>query len=191
PDQIILFGYSLGGYLVARAAAFDHRVAAIVLNDGVFDFYGAFAAALPGFLKKWIDEKNDRAANRVIRMLARRSTRIRWAINNGLWVMGVESPAQYIRMTKDYTIADVAGSITCPTLILDADNDAFFKGQPQQVAAAIGGPATLTTLSDSEGAGEHCHVGAMSRLHQEMFDWLDDTVLTPALESRARLSHRA
>jgi len=191
PDQIILFGYSLGGYLVARAAAFDRRVAAIVLNDGVFDFYGAFAAALPGFLKKWIDEKNDRAANRVIRMLARRSTRIRWAINNGLWVMGVESPAQYIRMTKDYTIADVAGSITCPTLILDADNDAFFKGQPQQVAAAIGGPATLTTLSDSEGAGEHCHVGAMSRLHQEMFDWLDDTVLTPALESRARLSHRA
>ena len=176
-DKIGLFGYSLGGYLVARAAAFDHRVAAIILDDGVFDFHGAFESALPTFLSNWINAKSDRRANRVIRLIARRSTRVRWAINNGLWAMGVDSPAQYIRMTKAYTIADVADSIQCPTLILDADNDAFFKGQPQQVAAAIHAPTTVVTLSDAEGAGEHCHVGAMSRLHQEMFDWLDDTLV--------------
>jgi hypothetical protein len=32
----------------------------------------------------------------------------------------------------------------------------------------------LVTLKESEGAGEHCHVGAMARLHQIIFDWLDD-----------------
>jgi hypothetical protein len=47
----------------------------------------------------------------------------------------------------------------------------------QSNAAAIHAPTTVVTLSDAEGAGEHCHVGAMSRLHQEMFDWLDDTLV--------------
>jgi hypothetical protein len=37
-------------------------------------------------------------------------------------------------------------------------------------------PTTLVTLSDDEGAGEHCHMGAMFRAHQTMFDWLDTTL---------------
>jgi dipeptidyl aminopeptidase/acylaminoacyl peptidase len=32
-------GISLGGYLAARAAAFEKRIAACILNDGVFDVY--------------------------------------------------------------------------------------------------------------------------------------------------------
>ncbi|HEV8276872.1 MAG TPA: alpha/beta fold hydrolase [Streptosporangiaceae bacterium] len=39
--KIVLFGYSLGGYLVARAAAFEHRVAALILDDGIHDFHAA------------------------------------------------------------------------------------------------------------------------------------------------------
>ena len=41
----------------------------------------------------------------------------------------------------------------------------------------VNSDTTLVTLKESEGAGEHCHVGAMSRLHQTIFDWLDDTVV--------------
>lgn len=35
--RIALMGISMGGYLAARAAAFEHRIAAYILNDGVFD----------------------------------------------------------------------------------------------------------------------------------------------------------
>ena len=44
--QIVLFSYSLGGYLVARAAAFEHRVAALILDDGIYDF--GTAVVVPG-----------------------------------------------------------------------------------------------------------------------------------------------
>ncbi|MCX5096439.1 hypothetical protein OOK36_48430 [Streptomyces sp. NBC_00365] len=54
-------------------------------------------------------------------------------------------------------------------------------GQPQRVQAALTCPHTLITLPETEGAGEHCHVGAMSRFHQSTFDWLD-TTLTPATQ---------
>ncbi|MCK9910570.1 alpha/beta fold hydrolase, partial [Microbacteriaceae bacterium K1510] len=36
PKRIALMGISLGGYLAPRAAAFEHRLAACIANDGMF-----------------------------------------------------------------------------------------------------------------------------------------------------------
>ncbi|MDT7665998.1 MAG: hypothetical protein QOD04_5554 [Pseudonocardiales bacterium] len=175
-DAIALFGYSLGGYLVARAAAFEHRVAALVLDDGIYDFHSAFARLLPPFLNQWVDEGRDEEAASVLAMLMAASGQVRWALNNGVWVMGAESTPDYLRRTKAYTLDGVAEQISCPTLVMDADNDQFLNGQPEIVAKALAAPTTLITLRESEGAGEHCHMGAMSRLHQCIFDWLDETL---------------
>jgi len=176
PDQITLFGYSLGGYLVARAAAFDSRVAALILNDGIYDFGAAMTAALPPFLSAWIDEKNDDAAVPVLQLLMAANPKIRWALRNGTWVMGLDSVAELPRAFQDYTLAGIAHRITAPALVLDADNDQFFKEEPRRAAEAMTNSATtLIALPESEGAGEHCHMGAMSRLHQVTFDWLGQT----------------
>lgn len=35
-------GVSMGRYLVGRAVAFEHRAAAVVVNDGVYYFGSAF-----------------------------------------------------------------------------------------------------------------------------------------------------
>jgi hypothetical protein len=93
-----------------------------------------------------------------------------------VWSFGSASVSEFVRQTRDYTLDGVIGSITTPALVLDADKDQFLLGQPQRVHAALRSPSQLVTLSDSEGAGEHCHVGSMARLHQVMFDWLDETV---------------
>jgi pimeloyl-ACP methyl ester carboxylesterase len=50
PGRIAGFGYSLGGYLLARAAAFEHRLSALVLDDGVHDLASGFAENMPPFL---------------------------------------------------------------------------------------------------------------------------------------------
>ena len=177
-DRITLFGYSMGGYLVARAAAFDSRVAALILDDGLYDFHAAMVNKLPPFLGEWIDQGRDDVALPVMELLMSIDTEARWALRNGKWVMGVDSIADVPRAFKGYTLAGVADRITAPALVLDPDNDQFLKGQPQLAAEAmVNSDTTLVTLKESEGAGEHCHVGAMSRLHQTIFDWLDDTVV--------------
>jgi pimeloyl-ACP methyl ester carboxylesterase len=56
-DKIVLFGYSMGGYLIARAAAFDQRIAALILDDGIYDFHTAFTRPLPPFLASWIADQ--------------------------------------------------------------------------------------------------------------------------------------
>ncbi|WP_328605774.1 alpha/beta fold hydrolase [Amycolatopsis sp. NBC_00345] len=178
-DRIAVFGYSMGGYLVARAAAFEHRIAALILDDGVHDLHAAFYRSLPPALTGWIDEQRDDVANPVLGLIASANTQVRWALNNGKWTMGVDSAAALVRRSRDYTLTGIADRITAPTLIMDAENDQFFAGQPQKVEQAlVNAPTTLVTLTEAEGAGEHCHMGAMSRAHQTMFDWLDDTLPT-------------
>jgi len=176
PARIALFGYSLGGYLVARAAAFDHRPAAIILDDGILDFHAAFEHMLPPFLLDWIGAHKDAEADAVLRMLMLAKTGARWAMQNGMWTFGTSSPSEFVRLTRRYTLAGVAGDIRAATLVLDAENDQFLKGQPQAIHAALNAPKALVTLTEAEGAGEHCHMGAMYRAHQTIFDWLDDTL---------------
>ncbi|KAL4722254.1 hypothetical protein ACLX1H_011035 [Fusarium chlamydosporum] len=45
--KLILYGHSFGGYLAARAAAFEPRLSALMLNGGVLDAYDAYSNFLP------------------------------------------------------------------------------------------------------------------------------------------------
>jgi pimeloyl-ACP methyl ester carboxylesterase len=176
-DRLSLFGYSLGGYLVARAAAFDDRIAAVILDDGLYDAYTAMVGSLPPFLLQWIDERNDEAVNPVLALMMTVNTQLRWAIRNGMWVMGADSPVELARLFRGYTLAGVADRITAPALVLDAENDQFFQGEAARAAEAmVNSKTTLITMRESEGAGEHCHEGAMGRVHQTIFDWLDEVL---------------
>ena len=176
-DRIAVLGYSLGGYLVARAAAFEHRLAALILDDGIYDFHAAFAGSLPPFIGSWISEGRDDVVLPVLTMLTAVSTQLRWGLRNGMWVFAADSFADLIRRVKRYTLEGIAHQIATPTLIMDPDNDQYLKGQPQLVEKALtSASTTLVTLTESEGAGEHTHAGGLGRAHQTMFDWLDATL---------------
>jgi pimeloyl-ACP methyl ester carboxylesterase len=176
-ERVAHFGYSLGAYLVARAAAFDHRAAALILDDGLYDFHQAYVNALPAFVMKLVQARRDRIPNWLIGLRARFDTQARWGLNNGLWTIGGSGYADFLRRTSDYSLDGLAEQITTPTLIMDAEADQFLKGQPDELASAMTAPTTMAYLTTSEGAGEHCHVGSLLRAHQVMFDWLDEIVL--------------
>jgi hypothetical protein len=102
---------------------------------------------------------------------------VRWAIQNGMWTMGLNTPPDVPRAFRDYALAGIADRIRTPALVLDAENDQFLKGEPQRAAQAlVNADSTLVTLTSAEGAGEHCHMGAMYRVHQVIFDWLARTL---------------
>ena len=188
-DRIALFGYSLGGYLVARAAAFEHRAAALILDDGIHDFHAAFAGSMPPFLTAWIEEGRDEVAIPVLTMLTHVSTQVRWGLRNGMWVFGADSFADLVRRAREYTLDGIAHQITAPTLILDPENDQYLKGQPQLVEKALtGASTTLVTLTEHEGAGEHTHAGGLGRAHQVIFDWLDTTLGAPSENGAAKVA---
>jgi alpha-beta hydrolase superfamily lysophospholipase len=177
PSRIAGFGYSLGGYLLARAAAFEHRLAALIVDDGVHDLASGFADNLPHFVMKWVDDGHDEFAGHMLSVLTAVSSQLRWALGNGMWVFGVDSYTEVLRTVKHYTLDGVADQIVAPTLIMEGDHDTMLKGQPERVEKALtAAKTTRVTLTEAEGAGEHTHAGALGRAHPVMFDWLDTTL---------------
>jgi hypothetical protein len=59
-SKLTLLGYSFGGFLAPRAAAFEKRLSAVVCVDGVFDIFSAFTRTLPPELMQLLNEGNNR-----------------------------------------------------------------------------------------------------------------------------------
>src|SRR6476620_2694488 len=135
-DRIAGFGYSLGGYLLARAAAFEHRLCALILNDGVHDLASGFADNMPPFLMDWVQEGHDEYAIPVLTLLMSVSPQLAWAVRHGMWVFGVENYAELLRTAATYTLDGVADQIVAPTLIMEGEHDTMLKGQPERVEKA-------------------------------------------------------
>lgn len=173
--RLALMGTSFGGFLAARAAAFEHRLAAAILHDAIFDASASGWRILPPTVLEAAKQGQDSVVAGALAGPMAASTGLRWFIRNGMWAFGADSPAALIR-TSGYTLDGIAGQIACPTLVLEAENDATFRGEASRVAQALTCPHQHIVLTDAEGAGEHCHEGAMLAFHQHAFDWLD-TVL--------------
>ncbi|GAA2654887.1 hypothetical protein GCM10010425_81820 [Streptomyces spororaveus] len=62
----------------------------------------------------------------------------------------------------------------------DAEEDIFFKGQPEQLYDHLTCPKTLMAFTTEEDAGAHCHPGAMRLSIARTYDWLDDTLAAAA-----------
>jgi pimeloyl-ACP methyl ester carboxylesterase len=123
--RLALMGISMGGYLAARAAAFEHRISACILDDGVYDIYENYMEKL-GTLGDAISQRNATVVNTAIQTSMYFDTTIRWAISHGIWVFDAKDPLDFIQKNKDYTLKDVAGNIRCPTLVLEAEMDEDF-----------------------------------------------------------------
>ncbi len=179
PDRIALLGWSLGGLLAPRAAAFEPRLAALIAWDGVYDNFAAARPMLPPGATAEAEGllvHDPRALDAHFEQLMTASLGARWAFTQGMWAFGVESPGELIAAGRDYHLRGVAECIRCPTLVCEADADPFWQGQPEQLFAALTCPKTLVRFTAEEGAGEHCHVGAHTLFHQRAFDWLDDVL---------------
>ncbi|KAK4085840.1 hypothetical protein Purlil1_9797 [Purpureocillium lilacinum] len=171
-NKLVILGVSMGGYLVARAAAFEHRAAAIIVNDGVYDFGSAFRNETPAIGKLLIRHGWDGTMNTLIRLYMRWDTGFKWGVLNGKWVFGVGSEVDVLRAVEGYTLEGLVDRITTPMLVLDAPDDHFLKGQPKELFDRLSCEKEFVGLTREEGASAHCHMGSGSRLNQVMFDYL-------------------
>ncbi|KAI2623547.1 2,6-dihydropseudooxynicotine hydrolase [Hypomontagnella submonticulosa] len=177
--KIGLWGQSFGGYLAPRAAAFDHRLAAVIAFDGLYSFADAtfqqFGSEMLDLYKtgnKTLFDQN------ILSVLASPElpTSARWAIEQGLWSFNTRSPFEWVQKLEKYTLDGVVQNITTPVFVADAQDDMFFKGQAKILADKLGDRATYHMFEDIDGAGEHCSLGAAVLSAQVVLDWFQDIV---------------
>jgi hypothetical protein len=86
-------------------------------------------------------------------------------------------PRAFISKALEYNLSGgVAEAIKCPTLVWDAQNDLFLKGQPQELYDHLTCRKMMIRFTTVEGAGARRQVGASRLAFARIFDWLDETL---------------
>ncbi len=175
-EKIGLLGYSMGGYLAPRAAAFEHRLAWVAVDSGVFSVFDGLMTKFPPEVKKNMGNSAAEAEiNAMVREEMEVHPELRQFMNQMLWTFQKESPFQLFRALQLYTVKDVLREITCPVLVANSIHDqvAGSYEQGKIFFHALKAPKTYLEFSDAEGAQFHCQNGAPSISSERMLNWMD------------------
>jgi pimeloyl-ACP methyl ester carboxylesterase len=167
PGRIALLGHSIGGYLAPRAAAFEPRIVACIANDGVFNLNEALCRMM-----NW-DARDDDEWNKVAFERIRTDLALRWWIVDGMWKFGAKTPRDILRTTVPYDLSGCVKNIHCHVLVMKAERDHMFPGQPEQLYKQLDCPKHFLEFTNEYGAGEHTHVGAVGISNALIYNWLD------------------
>ena len=179
PNAIGLVGSSFGGYLAPRAAAFEHRLRAVLALDGIYDFGAVIFNNLGSELNALFKAGNKTAVDKIIFEVINdpeTETSVRWSIQQGLWSFNTDSPFDWLTKIQAYTLKDVVKNIKAPVFVGDAQNDIFFPGQAKQLASELGSLAHYHLFKNIDGVGEHCSTGGYVLANQVVLDWFQELI---------------
>jgi pimeloyl-ACP methyl ester carboxylesterase len=179
PHRIALLGYSLGGFLATRAAAFEPRIRAVIANSLVVDVGGAFAALWPAVLRSKFPAVVDGAFN----VFSRLRPDTRWGMDHARWAMGVQHAHDFFAAWAPYTLWGTEDRLATPLLCMVGE-DEIAQTSPTMITdtlrylVAVRGPAELTYFPRDTGASSHCQMGGLCYGQAAILEWLE-RVLPP------------
>jgi hypothetical protein len=167
------YGVSQAGFWLPRALAFEHRFVGAVADPGVVDVASSWLGHLPKEMVALLDGGQKELFNRymgegpddpaVARTFAFRAR-----------PYGVDDLYDLFTAVRRYELRDVAGRIRTPLLIADPEDEQFWPGQSEELAALLTAPHELARFGVADGANMHCQPLARKFATQRMLGWLGD-----------------
>lgn len=151
-DRVAIVGQSLGGYLSARAAAYESRFAACVIWGAIYDLPRVLGVGLAGtaagehFTKLWRE------------------------------ILRLDPGADLMEALAPYNLRGVAQKITCPTLLLHGEADQItplIEAKETFAELTMVDRTFLRYPAWSSGC-THCQVDAALVASDDISDWLCD-----------------
>jgi hypothetical protein len=167
------YGISQGGYWLPRALAFEHRLVAAVVDPGVVDVSTSWLEPLGRSMTGLLD-KGDRAAFNRDMKIATLVPSLRRTLAFRSRPYGREDDwfALFTEVREFRLTDELAGRITTPIMVTDAEGEQFWPGQSRRLADLLGNRAELVEFTAAEGASLHCQPMARSLTDERMFGWL-------------------
>jgi len=177
PERIAIYGASMGGYMVARAAAFEHRIAAAITDPGVWDVATPSDSPVLRLVRRSPQRIWRAPIDAIAAALAARGPRrLRHTLRFGMRPYGTRSLAEMLTLLREYNLDGIAERISCPLLVLDPEGEQFWPGEAQQLRDSAGGPTAIAHFRADEGGALHMQPLARGRSDQRILDWLDETL---------------
>lgn len=178
PERIILMGISFGGALAPRAAAFEKRIKICVANPGVLNWGASIVNQLSVMAPELMQlyEENPQAFDSAVTEVMKDSALLRWGFKDMIWKHGASSPSDLLVKLRDFNNEGIIDQITCQTLVMDGEAEAFTTGEGKKLFDALKSPKDYMLFTAEDTGLVHVQVGAMAVSSQRLFDYLDEHI---------------
>ena len=173
--RVSLVGQSFGGYLTARAAAFEHRLAGLVTDPGVVDCFVSWSGNLKSLLPL-LNHGKKAEFNKYWKqyVIDRADEYERVGLEKRLEIYGNVSTYDKLKLAQKFKLKrGIARRIDAPAAILSPQLEQFFPGQPETLHRWLGNASTLIKFTVAEGGEYHCEPMAPQLRNERVFDWLE------------------
>jgi pimeloyl-ACP methyl ester carboxylesterase len=179
-DDVTLLGFSLGGCLVMRAAAYEPRVRRVIAQDILTDFNACYTRNAPGAARVLIQQAAHLpgdVVDIVLNRARRHSLLVDWGIGNAQRVFGVQRPSQVLAAVRSLRTDEVSPQLTQDVLLLAGAKDHYVPlRQLGDQLSTLNNATSVTArlFTEAEHAHNHCQVGNLGLALEVILDWLDD-----------------
>jgi pimeloyl-ACP methyl ester carboxylesterase len=181
-DDVTLLGISLGGCLVIRAAAHEPRVRRVIADDIFTNLwecllrYVGLDQAVQTQLSQLLEAGDASKVNALLEQHMQKSLVVQWGFMQGMLVMGVQTPYEFIQKAKLYRTAEVSDLLHQDVLLLGGTEDLYVSlEQFYEQIRTLTNVRSLTArkFTRQEQAQNHVHVGNFGLSLNVMRHWLD------------------
>jgi alpha-beta hydrolase superfamily lysophospholipase len=174
-DDVTILGFSMGGWLCFRAAAFEPRIKRVIASSVVFDYLQI--PPLP--LKKFVEFlfRYPKLMDAISSLQVKLSAQERWGLNNLMYITKKETPTEaaleLIKLNEENLESE---KVVQDVLILTGEEDHFIplKMHHKQVAALKNANSVAERIfTRKENAQNHCQVGNVRLALEEMLSWVE------------------
>ncbi|RKI37966.1 alpha/beta fold hydrolase [Corallococcus sp. AB004] len=174
--RIALLGWSMGGALVPRAAAFERRIKILIPNPGVLNWgqssFEQFNMYFPELMQ--LLDSNPQAFDAAMAQLMEQVFLYRWYMKDSMTKHGVSTPSALLFELRRFNNEPIVHRIRCRTLVMDGTAEAFSQGQARLLFDALECPKDYMLFTTQDTGLLHCQEGAQAVANHRMFDWLDE-----------------
>jgi pimeloyl-ACP methyl ester carboxylesterase len=178
---VTLMGFSLGGGLVIRAAAFEPRVRRVIAYDICTNGLECALRPLPPPAQKelldWIDTGNERAVDKLFADTMAKSLLLDWMMKLGMHNTGTRTTYAMLKHYQKYETASISSRLTQDILLMAGAEDHYVPVHqlPDQIATLTHVRSlTARLFTRAEQAQNHFQVGNMGLAFRIMIDWMTD-----------------
>ena len=178
-DAVTLMGFSLGGGLVIRAAAFEPRVRRAIAYDICTNALECALRPLPPPAQKellgWIDIGNEEAVDKFFAEAIAKSLLLNWMTQLMMHNTGQRTPYASLKHYQKYETASISSRVTQDVLVMAGAEDHYIpvRQLPDQIAT-LPNVRSLTArlFTRAEQAQNHVQVGNMGLAFRVIIDWM-------------------
>ena len=148
PTRVALLGVSMGGYYVARAAAYDKRVKACVVHYGCYDVLTDIYEHYPPIQDQM------------------------------RWLVGADSDREARKALGEFTLKGSVEQIECPLLIIHGEDDLIIDPKAaQRIYDEAKCEKQLKLFTSGEPGSNHCGYDNQAEIFPLVHDWIYDRVV--------------